>query len=142
MAKALTARTKTARFAFAAVLALSLPCAAMAEDDTAVVDEPTIETPLPAIDPGSDTPEIVADPGADTPELVVDPAPVEFASEEPLPEDVPVEWVIRGGEPDVMYMAYGMSGGGMDDVATEAAEAAAETALDHINADPSAPKAP
>ncbi|MFM8543322.1 MAG: hypothetical protein ACKOAM_08850 [Chakrabartia sp.] len=142
MAKAFIANSKFARLAFAATLALSLPCAALAEEDIAALDETTIETPLPDVDPGTETPELVVDPGVDTPELVVDPAPVDLANEEPLPEVVPIEWVIRGGEPDVMYMAYGMAGGGMEDVATQAADAAAETALDHINADTSAPKAP
>lgn len=149
MIKAFRSTSLASRLAFAAALALALPTVAQAADEIDAADGATIETPLAEIDPAADTPEMVEDPAPvdlvvedPLPEVAVDPVPVDLVADPSLPDEVPVEWVIRGGEPDVMYMAYGMAGGDMDDVATKAAEAAAETALDHINAEPAAPKAP
>lgn len=122
--------------------------APMVDTGTDGGSEPIIEDPLPEIhiypapEDGTDIAD-GKDPSVDVPETGgEDPIPVDVAVDEPQPEEVPIEWVIRGGEPDVMYMALGMAGD-VEDAATQAAEAAAENALDQVSADPAAPtKAP
>ena len=113
-------------FALAAVTATP----AAAEDVGAVVDtvDETVEAPTDVVDEvvevtdfSDQTGEVIDDKIADVVTGGTDP--------------VPVEWVERSFEPDVMYsmMSFGGFEDNADDVASRAAEQAANHALDSID---------
>lgn len=112
-----------------ASLALYAPAMAQSADDQAAQSDDVVSDVVAEDETGVDT-------GVDTDvvEVTVDESAETTVGEEVV-DPVPVEWVLRDGEPDVMM--YSMMGGMEDpaeDIAARAAEQAATQAMDQIDA--------